>query len=72
MFVRKVIGNFNFGNKTLAKYSIFILKNMVSKISKDLKKKAKENSLLSNISSELFNTNAGMLSSPKFFKLRYE
>jgi hypothetical protein len=71
MFIRKVIGNFNFGNKTLAKYSIFVLKNIVTKISKDLKKKAKENFLLSNISQQLFNTNSGMLADPKFFKLRY-
>lgn len=70
LFVDKVVGNLNFGNKTLAKYSIFVLKNMVSKISKDLKKKAKDNFLLNNISVKLFYINSSMLGDPRFYKLR--
>lgn len=70
LFVNKVIGNLNFGNKTLAKYSIFVLKNIVSKISKDLKKKAKDNFLLNNISVKLFYINSSMLGDVKFYKLR--
>ena len=71
LFVNKVIGNLNFGDKTLAKYSIYVLKNIVSKISKDLKKKAKDNFLLNNISVKLFYINTSMLGDPKFYKLRY-
>lgn len=70
LFVNKVIGNLNFGNKILAKYSIFVLKNIVSKISKDLKKKAKENFVLNNICVKLFYINTSMLGDPKFYKLR--
>lgn len=72
LFVEKVIGNLNFGNKTLAKYSIFVLKNMVAKVSKDLKKKAKDNLLLNNISVKLFYINTSMLGDPRFYKLRSE
>ena len=70
LFVNKVIGNLNFGNKILAKYSIFVLKHIVSKVSKDLKKKAKDNFLLNNICMELFKTNTSMLGDPKYYKLR--
>ena len=70
MFITKVVGNLNFGNKVLAKYSIHVLKNVVSKIAKDLKKQSNDKTLLNSISLRLFETNTSMLGHPKFYKLR--
>ena len=70
ILTNKILGNLEYKNIALSKYSIYILNELIQRIKKILYGKVLNHYILDNFSKKLFFINNSSLSQPKFYKLR--
>jgi hypothetical protein len=66
----KLLGNLEYKDTVLSKFSIVVLRTVIEKIKKIYKGKSEGNILLETFAEKLFSINNSSLSEPKFYKLR--
>lgn len=66
----KILGNLEYKDVVLGKFSILVLRTIIEKIKKVYKGKTQTNTLLESFSEKLFTINSSSLSEQKFYKLR--
>jgi hypothetical protein len=70
LLTSKILGNLEYKDTVLGKFSILVLRTVIEKIKKVYKGKSQTNFLLETFTEKLFTINSSSLSEPKFYKLR--